>query len=577
MDKYDYNLILLGGTGARCGEIFVHMCANGYFTADSITILYIDSDTENGNAKELHKAIKLYNRCRESYRIIQSPIPCFFRPRIDFMTADPVRGSIIFSDIAQQGQEDVEELRAAWAFMRALYSEEECATQILDGFFARPNVGAALFSANMEQIMEQFVDHVLISQQDLKKIKIFMLGSLFGGTGASSLPTISRYLKDRLFGQSTDKLIGDKLKIGACMAMPYFSFSREKQAEEARMTDRGIKIEADKFSTKTRSALEYYKMVDSVPDRRIFDSLYFLGHDGNDVRGQYDIAGTGQRNLPHIVEFYAASAAVAFFNGEGEGRFLAAVPDGKIQWSSLYNGKSCFFSFFIMMRFSIVLKSLILEELFDYKDANRLRKKVPDIPWFYDFIKGKKGEKANDYDADKLFDCFKPASDYCSTYIRWFSELILRNIDKRYTPHTVLFGKGAKKDSAEEDGAMDSDLVDYLDLFPAKLILKQHMNDLIADGQIEDYAEKAAAYDKIYRANLADIRKTFTDLAEYDVFSGKKVKVTMNRIWERLTSFGYSSQVYSEDVFKNIAQLEDSTMTEGTRNLINAIFVACMI
>lgn len=570
MDTYDYNLILLGGTGARCGEIFVHMCANGYFAAKSITLLYIDSDMENGNAKDLQKAIKLYNSCRESYRIVQSPIPCFFRPKIEFMTANPVRGSILFSDIAQEGQKDAEELRAARALMHALYSEEECMTQISDGFFARPNVGAAVFSANMEQIMEQFVSHVLLSQQDMKKIKIFMLGSLFGGTGASSLPTISRYLKHRLFGQSTDKLIGDKLKIGACMALPYFSFSREKQVNQSKITGKDVKIEADKFSTKTRTALEYYKMVDSVPEHRVFDSLYFLGHDENDVRGIYDIAGTGQRNLPHIVEFYAASAAVAFFTGEGEGRFLAVVPDGKIQWGNLYNAKSCFFSFFVMMRFSIVMKSLILEELFDYKDANRLRKRAPDIPWFYDFINGK--AKASDYDSDKLFDYFKSASDYCSAYIRWFSELMLRNIDKRHTPHMVMFDDGVV-----EDGTLGSDLVNYLDLFPPKLILKQHMNDLIADGQIVNYMENDTAYDEIYRANLADIRKSFTSLAEYDKFSGTKMKMTMNKIWERLTSFGYSTQVHAEGVFKSINLLENKTMAEGTRNLINAVFVACMI
>ena len=224
------------------------------------------------------------------------------------------------------------------------------------------------------------------------------------------------------------------------------------------------------------------------------------------------------------------------------------------------------------MRFSIVLKSLIMSELFDYKDANRLRKRAPDIPWFYDFIRGKGNVHVEDFDADKLYDCFKPASDYCRAYIRWFSELMLRNIDKRYTPHKVLYG-----DSEVEDGTLDNDLVDYLDLFPAKLILKQHMNNLITDGQIADYAEKAAAYDKIYQTNLADIRRRFNKLAEYDVFSGKKVKVTMNKVWERLTSFVYSSQVNLEDVFKNIAQLEDKTMAEGTKNLLNAVFVACMI
>ena len=40
-EKYSYNIILLGGTGAKCGEIFVHMCANGYLNCEKVNILYI--------------------------------------------------------------------------------------------------------------------------------------------------------------------------------------------------------------------------------------------------------------------------------------------------------------------------------------------------------------------------------------------------------------------------------------------------------------------------------------------------------------------------------------------------------
>lgn len=60
-----------------------------------------------------------------------------------------------------------------------------------------------------------------------------MIGSIFGGTGASSFPTISKYLKKKLYGESTDKLIGDKLKIGDSMLLPYFTFSRENLKEKA--------------------------------------------------------------------------------------------------------------------------------------------------------------------------------------------------------------------------------------------------------------------------------------------------------------------------------------------------------
>ena len=59
-ETYSYNLILLGGTGAKCGEIFVHMCANGYFDRDVVNILYIDSDDENGNGKSFTQVLEHY-------------------------------------------------------------------------------------------------------------------------------------------------------------------------------------------------------------------------------------------------------------------------------------------------------------------------------------------------------------------------------------------------------------------------------------------------------------------------------------------------------------------------------------
>lgn len=81
-DRFSYNLILLGGTGARCGEIFVHMCANGYLDVKNINILYIDSDTKNGNADYFKRVVKLYNECQKSYVIKESPIPCFLSLRL---------------------------------------------------------------------------------------------------------------------------------------------------------------------------------------------------------------------------------------------------------------------------------------------------------------------------------------------------------------------------------------------------------------------------------------------------------------------------------------------------------------
>lgn len=572
-DKFSYNLILLGGTGARCGEIFIHMCANGYFNAKTLNILYIDSDIKNGNANYFKRIIELYQECRKQYLIKESPIPYFFKTEINLMIENPVQGIKYFRDLASKSNMKSKGVNSAEKLMKALYSEEECNMKISEGFFAHPNVGAALFAANIDKIMDRFLKIISIEQRDMKKIKIFMIGSIFGGTGASSLPTISKYLKNTLFNDSNNKLISEQLQIGGCMVLPYFAFSRNGLIEKL-FSENEIEIEADKFVTKTKAALKYYNYIDSDYNYKVFDSLYILGHDGGDVRGKYETAGALQRNLPHIVELCTAMSGVNFFESkiEEKGHYFMSVPVDKIGWGSLYKSTKGFFNFFIMMRFSIVIKSLILEELFDYKEGNKLRKEAKSIPWYYDFLDGK--DISSDMNFDKLYSKFESISLYCTEYIRWFAELNISNIDKVKIPNKIDLKEKKKRETEEEHE--ESDVVEYLQLFSKEIIIKQYMNNLIRDGLLSD---KYSENDKqnIYKENLEYIKNHLQDLETNYSYTDRTDKITMNKIWSRLSDFGFNFTSKDKEVFKNISCSTDKSMEAGVRNLINAVYIACMI
>ncbi len=572
-ERFSYNLILLGGTGARCGEIFVHMCANGYLDVKSVNILYIDSDTKNGNADYFKRIIKLYDKCRESYVIKESPIPCFFKPKINLMCANPVQGAKTFRDIASNPGINVRGINSASVLMDALYSEEEREMKISEGFFAHPNVGAALFAANMDSILEKFVKIVSIAQKDMKKIKIFLAGSIFGGTGASSLPTISRYLKKKLFGDSDNKHICEQMQVGGCMVLPYFGFSRDDlTAKMYSEEEEDIEIESDKFATKTKAAIEYYKYVDGEDNNgfRVFDKLYIIGHDGKDVRGSYETAGNRQRNLPHIVEFYSAMSCVTFFESDirEKGHYFATVSEKQISWLDLYQPAKCFFCFYIMMRFAIVMKSLIIEELFDYRQRNKLKEHASEIPWYFDFIDGK--EKSSDFDEDKLYNKFENISKYCSEYIRWFAELNICNIEKASTPDKIDI-------DTEENDDNDSDVVKYIQFFSKKLILKQFMNNLITDGLLDDkYTDEIN--ENIYTENLDYIRRHMKELEDTSFFTDLDIeKISMSDIWLRLSNLGFNYYEKDDNILKNIQRANDKSMDESIKNLVNAVYIACMI
>lgn len=564
-DRYSYNLVLLGGTGAKCGEIIIHMCANGYLDCKELNILYIDSDTTNGNAQYFKRVVKLYQACRKQYLIKESPIPSFFKPEIRLICENPVKGVTYFKDLAHQSSKSTIEKDSAEVLMKALYTDEERNMKISEGFFARPNVGAALFAANMDRVMGKFLQFISSDQKDMKEIRIFMLGSIFGGTGASSLPTISKYLKQKLFGDSDNKLIHEEMKIGGCMVLPYFSFSRKNLSEEI-LSGEKIPIEADKFVTKTKSALKYYKYVDEDQGRQVFDSLYILGHDRYDVRGMYETAGSNQRNLPHITEFYSAMSAVDFFESkiEERGHYFAAVPVEVINWRNIHKYPKGFYHFVLMMRFAIVMKSLILEELFDYTKDNKLKEKAKNIPWYYDFLDGKKS--STDMDEMRLYEKFNNISCYCSEYIRWFAELNISNIEMIENLDQIEY-------TAPE--GEESDVMDYLHFFSKEILIQQFLNDRIVDGKEAKRSEEELS--NLYHENLNYIRKHFCSLEEKNFYTDEKTEnVTLDKIWSRICALGFNNTIFDDKLIRNISKVKDRNMNECVKNLINAIYISCM-
>ena len=57
-------IIAIGGTGMRCLEAFVHLCAVGMFDNEEINILTLDTDQSNGNKGRVERLIELYNKVK---------------------------------------------------------------------------------------------------------------------------------------------------------------------------------------------------------------------------------------------------------------------------------------------------------------------------------------------------------------------------------------------------------------------------------------------------------------------------------------------------------------------------------
>lgn len=58
----------IGGTGMRCIESFVHLCAIGMFDDTEVHLLAMDTDKDNGNFRRLATLVDNYKKSTEDTR-----------------------------------------------------------------------------------------------------------------------------------------------------------------------------------------------------------------------------------------------------------------------------------------------------------------------------------------------------------------------------------------------------------------------------------------------------------------------------------------------------------------------------
>ena len=59
-------LIAAGGTGMRCLQSFVNMCSMGMLPGESVSVLILETDIENGDKKNSENLMRWYKTISES-------------------------------------------------------------------------------------------------------------------------------------------------------------------------------------------------------------------------------------------------------------------------------------------------------------------------------------------------------------------------------------------------------------------------------------------------------------------------------------------------------------------------------
>ena len=298
MENY---IFFIGGTGARVLRSFLHLCASGAVWIDSkITAIMLDVDSENYACTE---AKELYDIYRENYSKLNRPrvqdvlkgtVSSAFRPYLEM----PSGGAYVINPITEANSTLDLVASGSRRALEWFYTEEERNQPLKHGFFAHPNIGCLFFEGARSALLP-YVNNIAASLNSDRDVRIAIVRSMFGGTGAAGIPMILRIIQDecRSLVSSDDKM--KRLHFGGIFVTPYFKFKDPSSATG------NLHIHHNVFFGNTRSALEYYDW----NYKEKFERIYLVGQDILQLvspNGEYVDGGNRQRNKPHVVELIAA-------------------------------------------------------------------------------------------------------------------------------------------------------------------------------------------------------------------------------------------------------------------------------
>jgi len=314
----------IGGTGMRCIESLIHLCAMGMFDDTDIHLLALDTDKNNGNfgrLKELKEAyvnakgLKAENRVALKDTFFSANIKYYeFSP--DYETKSTFKEVFNYGDTQYNHREETD-----LADLVLDRNVEEFNLQ--HGYRAQTHLGSmmmyqSIVEASKSRLPNGLKDFVgaLITETTSGKAKVFILGSVFGGTGASSIPIIPQALS--CAAQIISNGSADILKnayFGSTLLTAYFNFTLPTAGE---ISQQKIIATSDKFALNSQVAMMFYD--DDATVRSIYQRFYMMGTDGlnwnpmHAYSGRTLTGGSHQKNDSHYIELLAASAALDFLN-----------------------------------------------------------------------------------------------------------------------------------------------------------------------------------------------------------------------------------------------------------------------
>ncbi|MEE1254332.1 MAG: hypothetical protein UHJ11_04695 [Paludibacteraceae bacterium] len=403
----------IGGTGSRVLKSLTMLLMAGVKTnVDEIIPIVIDKDETNGDMVRTKRMIENYIETRAKFAHDRDKFFSTKMALLDGKLCLPlVDKKKKFSDYI--GLDQLDDPNRAVA--EALFSKKALDMDTTEGFRGIPSIGSVVLnqfenSQNFKTFAEQF----------RPGDKIFIISSIFGGTGASGFPLLVKTLRGDTVLPNWNAV--QKAPIGAISVLPYFVVGEPD--EEGK-----VNVDSDTFYDKAKAALAYYA---ETLDGKV-DNMYYTG-DKKHSTYAYSAGGSKQENFAQLVEVISALAIVDFANKdvkESEGRttyneFGIVSPQqnvDRIVFGDLHSDTR-----------KIICNPLIQFYAFKQYMALVFDKENPHQPWSHNYP----WNKVNNF--DKEFKHSTAMSGLCEcldSFTNWLKELNSDAHNHKFTPFNL--------------------------------------------------------------------------------------------------------------------------------------------
>lgn len=304
--------IVAGGTGARTAECLLHLCAAG-LGPKVLHLMVVDTDSTNGNLERFQRTLNAYKGCRALQWEVPDDEGELFGTEIhNYSLTDPL-------EVADHGIRGMACTPAEYSDVLDLFfTEDEQSFGGERGFMARPNLGGLLMGKHIIDALsgknKQATRFLEALRNEMNagpdRASFTVLGSVFGGTGASVIPVICGSIASALEATAggnqaseTVKRQWDSMHKSALMMLPYF-LPREPTGSEAQSET----VDPSRFLADTSNSLSFYEETGAWKQ---YDSVYLVGSDKPERhRPMFCSGSTNQSNAPYVEELVAAMAAL---------------------------------------------------------------------------------------------------------------------------------------------------------------------------------------------------------------------------------------------------------------------------